>query len=159
MITDDNKIRAVLGAYIQLVRQLYGKFTNAAVPLKGKHRENCLSFYELAISSGASLSALMIACLDYYPPWWCKKIFNREYPNVMILVSEKSRNRGIKNFPKTLAADAPDAVAQFYADQLKNYGEKIVSGLLINGFLPSEDMRGPVMEILEKEWAANGAGK
>src|SRR5262245_13611254 len=139
IITNVTKIRAVLRAYTQVIYQVYGMLIKTSVPKPGKHYANCLKFYEIAQESGASIHSLMTACLDSYPAWWCEKIFHRKYPPVRLLVSEKSRSQGLKHFPKTLQGSSDDAV-RFYADQLVQFNEKIVSGLLANGFLPDAEM-------------------
>lgn len=154
LTTDENKVRAVSAAYIRVIKQVFNQFTKPPIPSNGKHFDNCLRFFESAQEFGASLESLMLACLEHFPPYWCQKIFKRKFPNVMILVSEKSRNRGLKDFPRRAAQDKPDKLPQLYANQLKGFPPHIAEGLLNEGFLGGDgELRGQVWKILQKEWA------
>ena len=153
MTSQTAKVNFVIFAYCQIVKQVYKKFTVAKAPMEGKHFENCIRFFDAAQENGATLQSLMLACIDHFPPYWCQKVFKRVYPSITILVSEKSRNRGLKNFPKMMEATEPDAIAYFYAMQLKSYGNDIVEGLLRNGFVEGEKIQERVREILAKERA------
>jgi hypothetical protein len=82
------------------------------------------------------------------------KIFKRNYPTITLAVSEKTRNRALKNFPKTMMNDKQDGLAQFYADQLKEYDLNIATGLVLNGMCGDDKiMQEMVLDKLKKERA------
>lgn len=154
MIADLNKIRAVILAYCQIINQEYGVHMKASPPANGKHYENCLAFYALAEENEISIQSLMLACLDYFPPWWCQKIFKRAYPMVTVLVSEKSRARGLKSFPRA-AEGGTDRLAEFYAKQLSHITFEQAEAMIESGFLGGDDVLAKqIMQLLQKEEVA-----
>lgn len=154
MLTSDvTKVNAVHAAYFRVIQRLFKKFARPKAPTQGKHFDNCMAFFESASEFDASLESLMVACLEHFPPYWCMSKFKRQYPQVQMLVAEKSRNRGLKSFPRKVAQGKPDLLPALYADQLKGFTPKEAQGLLNDGFLGGDvGLRDQVWEILEGRW-------
>jgi hypothetical protein len=101
-----------------------------------------------------SVPALMLICVDSYSPWWCMKVFKRNYPSFTLAISEKTRNRALLNFPKIVVNNKQDELAQFYADQLQVYDWDISAGLVLNGMCGEDKIiQGLVLNKLKKERA------
>ena len=154
MITSDiNKVKAVHAAYYRVILNLFKAFARPKPSLQGKHFDNCVAFIDSAMQFNASIESLMLACLGSFPPYWCMKTIKRQYPTVQMLVSEKSRNRGLKSFPRKLTNKA-DVLPELYANQLKGLTRKEAEGLLNDGFLGGDvGLRDQVWKILEERWA------
>ena len=135
MLSDHEKVISVLWAYRKvLIDTKQATFVSAKVPLtSSKHFKNCVQFANSAEEFGVSVTALMKICLDNFSPWWCQKVFKKNYPPVTLAIAEKCRNRALKNFPKTMVNAQPDEVVGFYVEQLRGYGESIARGLIVNG--------------------------
>ena len=79
------------------------------------------------------------------------KIFKRNYPSIYMAVSDKSRNHAMKQYPQTLASAKPDELAEFYAEQLRGFSEKIATGLVRNGLCgQDETIAGMVLDKLQE---------
>lgn len=135
MLSDHEKVTSVLWAYRRvLIETKRAQFIQVKIPpTGGKHFQNCVQFADSAEEFGVSVPALMKICLDNFSPWWCMKLFKRNYPTVTLAVSEKTRNRALKNFPRTMVNAKPDEMVGFYVEQLRGYGETIARGLIVNG--------------------------
>ena len=141
MLSDHEKVTSVLWAYRRVLMETKrARFIAVKVPpTQSKHFQNCVQFFDSAEEFGVSVPVLMKIVLDNFSPWWCQKVFKRTYPTVTLSVSEKSRNRALKNFPKTFIASKPDELTDFYVEQLRGYGEAIVVGLVANGMCGEDD--------------------
>lgn len=153
MLSDLEKITSVLWAYRRILIGI-GKAQYIAVkvpPTASKHFQNCVQFFDSAEEFGVSVPVLMMACLDSFAPWWCQKIFKRNYPPVNMAVSETTRNRALKNFPRTMATARLDELVGFYVEQLRGYGLSVARGLVQNGICGDDPvMRGRVLKRLQE---------
>jgi len=158
MLSDNNKVSSVVIAYrsVAIETARAAPFLSVKLPpLESKTYANCVQFYDSAEEFGVSVHALMLICLDSYSPWWCMKVFKRKYPSLQLTVSEKTRNRALKNFPKVIVNSQQDELAQFYVSQLKNYNHMVAEGLVRNGLCGEDaDMQALVLRKLSEERAA-----
>jgi hypothetical protein len=136
MLSEHEKVTSVLHAYRSILvdTKRSSEFIQVKKPeIDSKYYDTCVQFYDSAEEFGVSVPSLMMTCLDNYSPWWCMKTLKRNYPTIHLAISEKTRNQALKNFPRKAESNKPDQVAEFYAQQLKGYGEAIATGLILNG--------------------------
>jgi len=155
MISDTNKFRAVGQAYVQVMRAARGaELIKVQAPglFKGKHWENCLSFYAACERWDLPLASLVLACLEHFPPLWCKsKFFGRRYPPITMLVSEGYRERALKYLPETLPVGRPDKLPEFYADQLAYMRPHKAKELVLMGFFDLDaKIKQEVLDMLDR---------
>ena len=154
MLTDHEKVTGVLWAYRRvLIETKRAPFIQVHVPpTTSKHFQNCVQFADSAEEFGVSAPMLMKMVLDNFSPWWCQMVFKRNYATVTLAVSEKTRNRALKQFPKTMTKAQPDEVVEFYVKQLCGFGESIATGLVLNGICGDDNsINGMVLNRLKEE--------
>ena len=151
MISDANKVSAVLMAYTKVINLTTGKFVSCKVPEVGsQHWNNCLGIYSLCQENDIPIPSLMLSILEWYPSHWCEKIFRRPYPPVGVVCSVKARSKGLLNHPKTIKSEGPDGIAHFYFEQLRTINKLDIALELLEEFQLDQSVKEAVRNLLQE---------
>ena len=153
MLSEHEKVASVLWAYRTVLRETKKvEYVMVKVPeVESNLYVNCIKFYDGAQLCGVTTSALMLASLDNFSPWWCQRVFKRTYPSIYLAVSDKNRSMAMKQFPITKENVRPDELAQYYVNQLRTYPKHISTGFVQNGMCGDDPIiQGMVLQKLQE---------
>lgn len=151
---NSHKISEVVHSYLEYI-SIYSRYIVVQhPPIGSKLYNNCLKFYDTSKSCGVNIKTFMLISMDSYPPYWCMMKFKKNFPPFTVAVSESSRVRALKEFPKVMNNEG-DGIEDIYISKLIKLGrgpsELLIKGGLLEGF--NSDVTLKIKSKLEAHYA------